>query len=141
MVLCFICNNELYSGSTQVCSSMTPLSNTPFSEKFPEMLGKEYEVIVTPADQMCMKCALLLIHFDDCENKIKVYKNWIVSIQIGRRTLLPDQAIEVVEAAQETHDSVEKEVGQDNANDVEPMLATIDDDNLPTNSRDTQHNA
>jgi len=62
-----------------MCSSITPHSNVPYPEKIAELIGDEVVVIVTPADQICMKCSSLLNHMDKLENDLKLVRNAMLS--------------------------------------------------------------
>ncbi|XP_022183236.1 zinc finger protein 507-like [Myzus persicae] len=100
MPCCYVCTVKLDTESTQVCSSITPHSDTPFAQKIAEMLGEEFVAIVTPADQVCPKCTSLLIHLDKVETEGKLIQKLMLSkVQKKYGMLPPDQAIQDVEIA------------------------------------------
>lgn len=77
---CFICDSRLYQERIRVCSSVTPHTKVPCSEKIAEILGDEFVVIATSSDHICMKCSTKLASVDVLENDINIIKNTLVSL-------------------------------------------------------------
>jgi len=104
MGVCFLCDNKLYGGCTQVCSSSTSFSNVPFPKKIAEFMGDEVVVIVTSADKMCKECTSLLNHMDKLEFDLKLVKKAIFSyIQKKYGVLPPYQAVKGVKVKIESN--------------------------------------
>lgn len=94
MGVCFLCDQKLNRGCTQVSSSITSYNNVPFPEKIAEFMGDEVVVIVTSADHMCKKCTTILNHIDKLEYDLELVKNAMFSqIQKKYGILPPYQAI------------------------------------------------
>jgi len=98
MGVCFLCGTKFFGKSTRMCTTITPHSKIPISEKIAELMRNEVVINVTPADHMCKNCTSILTHMDKLENDLKLIKNTLLSyIQKKYGTLPPDKIVKCVE--------------------------------------------
>jgi len=53
--VCFLCETELDSEGTRVCSRIKPHSNVTYGSKIAELVENEITIVVTPDDYLCKK--------------------------------------------------------------------------------------
>lgn len=92
MQVCFICNKELqYDKPTQICSSVSSITNEPLSERIAEVVGEDFIIVITPYDYTCDRCTELLQFIDKTKNDLNLIRKALIYYIQKKHKLLPDE--------------------------------------------------